>query len=165
MSNQSYPSVNGIAPSWSDVEISFTPDGAAILESEDIAGIKSAPKLDIGTQKGTSGGRPKKRTTGAVEYEASITLYREGYQKLLRALMAKAPTRGNQVRISLVPFEILVQFTPFGSDEIFTRRIKGCRIAGGSMDHKEGSDADQVEVPLSTIEVADVIDGKEVVLI
>ena len=67
--------------------------------------------------------------------------------------------------ISLVQFQIQVQHTPPGSDEIYEFRLKGCRIAGRTLNSAEGSDAEQVEVPLSIIELVDIIDGQEIVLI
>jgi len=112
-----------------------------------------------------SGGRVRRRTTGSVDYEASMTMYRVGYQQLLRALKALAPKRGNQRAIAIVPFNIQILHTPPGSTEIFDVRIKGCRIGGRQLNGAEGTDADLVEVPLNPIEIADMIDGEEVVML
>jgi hypothetical protein len=79
--------------------------------------------------------------------------------------MAKAPTRGNQVLIGRVAFDVTIQHTPLGETEIYETTMKGCRYLGDSEDNGEGSDADQIEVDVNPIEVANIIDGKEVVLI
>ena len=99
MANNDYPVLDGVAPSWADVIVKASPVGAPLIEVKDIKGINTGVTLDIGVQK--AGGRPKKRTTGEAGYEASITLYREGWLKLQRGLMAVAPTRGNQVLLGL----------------------------------------------------------------
>jgi hypothetical protein len=84
----------------------------------------------------------------------------------MRGLIANAPTRGNQALIRLVHFDITVEHTPIGSEEIFRRVYKGCHVmSNGKHDMKEGTDADQVEVPLSCAEIVDIVDGVEVVLI
>jgi hypothetical protein len=163
--NNEYPVLDGVAPSWADIQINITPSGGALIEMKDIAAITRGSTVEVGEQRGASGGRVLKRTTGSVSYEASLTLYRSGYQKLLRGLKDSAPVRGNQKIISLVHFQVQVQHTPEGEDEIFEYRIKGCRVMGATVNDAEGTDAEQVEVPLSPIEIVDMIDGEEVVML
>jgi len=168
MANNDYPILNGIVPSYADIIVRASPAGAALIEMKDIAACNRSRTVEVGVQKGASGGRDMQRTTGVGGQEFTWTLYRTGYQQLFRALMNAAPAsarRGNQVRVSLVHFGIQVQHTPPGSVELFEYRVKGCRVIGDTMAHAEGPDADQVEVPLSVIEIADVIDGVEVVLL
>ncbi len=161
-----YPILDGVAPSWADIIVRATPDGAPLIEVKDIAAINTNVTVEVGEQRGASGGRVMRRTTGQVSYEASMTLYRSGYQKFIRGLKAAAEAaslaRGNQVTIAMVHFGIQVQHTPFGDAEIYEKRIKGCRVLGRDMSLAEGIDADKVEVPLSVIEIVDMIDGKEV---
>lgn len=161
--NNDFPVLDGVAPSWADVIVRLATTGGDLLEMKDISAINSGRTLEVGVAK--RGGRDHKRTTGALSQEASLTLYREGYQKLLRGLKAAAPVRGNQRILSLVHFHIQFQHTPPGSVEIFERRIKGCRVTTDALNSAEGTDADTVEVGLSVIEIADVIDGEEVVLL
>ncbi len=163
--NNEFPILDGIAPSWADIIVRGSADGAPLLEMKDIAAIDTGSTVEIGEQRGASGGRVIRRTTGAASYEASWTLYRSGWQKLLRAWMALAPARGNQRAISLVHFNIQVFHTPPGDTEIYEYRIKGCRIAGRTLNAAEGTEAQQVEVPLNPIEIADVIDNVEVVML
>ncbi len=165
MVQQSYPSVNDIAPSWADIGVTFTVGGGDALDMMDIAGIKWSRKVETGDQRGASGGRVMARTTGQGSQEASATLYRSGLRKLLKSIVAKAPTRGNQKVISGVAFDILIQHTPPGETEIYTTKIKGCRYLGDSDDMKEGNEADKLEVTLNPIEIVQIIDGQEVVLL
>ncbi len=105
------------------------------------------------------------RTTGEKTDEFSWVLYRVGFEKLINGLAALGLTRGNQIAISTIAFGVIVQHTPPGSDSIFAYRAKGCRLIGMNFDHAEGVDADKVEVPLSIIELAYFINGKEIVLL
>lgn len=166
--NQEYPSLDGIAPSWADVKVTFSVFGdsaGAILQTIDIAGIKTGQKLEVGEQMGTSGGRVMRVTTGSSKNEASMTLYKSGARKLKKALVAVAPTRGNQKLISIPRFDILVQYTPPGESEIYVQKIKGCRYAGNDREMKEGNEADKEEIPLIVMEIVDIIDVEEVVLL
>jgi hypothetical protein len=164
--NNDYPILDGVAPSWADIIIRATPVGAPLLEVKDIAAINTNVTVEVGEQRGASGGRVIRRTTGQVSYEASMTLYRSGYQNFIRGLKVAAEaaslTRGNPVTIAMVHFGIQVMHTPINSVEVFEYRIKGCRILGRDLNGAEGTDADQVEVPLSVLEIVDMIDGKEV---
>lgn len=169
MANQLFPSVNGIDPSWSDIQITFNVTDGVSLTIDDIAGVKATRKVDVAVSRGASGGRPKRRTTGSVEYDASLNLYRSGRRKLIKALIPIAESlghvRGNQTLIALVTFDVLIQHTPPGETEIYSRKVKGARYLGDTDDMKEGNEADQQEVPLSVIEIVDIIDGKEIALI
>lgn len=162
-----YPILDGIAPSWADISVKIAATGVDLIRMVDIAAINTGRSVEVGEQRGATGGLVKRRTTGSASQEASMTLYRTGLQQMLRVLKdhAQALPRGNQKRVSLVHFNIFVLHTPPGDDDIYERRIKGCRITGDTMNSAEGSDAQQVEVPLSPIQIVDVIDGEEVVLL
>jgi hypothetical protein len=163
--NNEFPVLDGIAPSWADIIVRATPAGAPLIEMKEIKSISTGTTVEIGEQRGASGGRVIKRTTGSKSDEASSTLYRGGYQNLIRNLAAIAPKRGNQRIVSLVHFGIQVQHTPPGSVEIFEYRIKGCRLLGRTLASEEGNEADTVDVTLNPLEIADMIDGVEVVFL
>jgi hypothetical protein len=165
MTNQAYPSLNDIEPSWADIATTFTVFGGDILDMADIAGIKWDDKVEVGMRRGASGGRVMARTTGSVTNTASAELYRSGHRRLVKALMSKAPTRGSQRLISLVGFDIMIQHTPPGETEIYVVKLSGCRLLGRSFDMKEGNDADKVAVDLNPIGIAEIINGQEVVLL
>jgi hypothetical protein len=158
--NNDFPVLNGIAPSWADVKVSITPDGQALIDMKDIKSINTSSAVEVGEQR--AGGRVMKHTTGSKSDDASMTLYRDGYVKLLRGLKTAAPLRGNTRLIRYVTFGIDYQFTPEGSDDIYERRVKGCFIAGSTDNPSEGTDPSEVEVPLKCKEIVDVIDGEEV---
>jgi hypothetical protein len=165
MANQASPAINDYAPSWADIAVTFTVSGGQALETADIAGVNWSSSVEVGEQRGASGGRVMARTRGDVSYEASLTLYRSGVRKLQRALIEQAPTRGNQALISLAAFDVLIQHTPQGETDIYTTKIKGCRLLGLSDDMAEGNEADKVELTLSPIEIVQIVDGVEVALI
>lgn len=168
--NNDFPVYNGITPSFADLSCKITGTDITLLELKDIKAINTSRTVEIGKQKGASGGRTKKRTTGSQEEEMSWTLYRDGYQRMLRTLLQGAETLGyvrggNQYMISLVHFDFIWHMTPPGDVEIYERRVFGCRVIGDTMNTAEGTDAQEVEVPLSVASIVDIIDGKEVVLL
>jgi hypothetical protein len=174
------PLLNGFAPSWCDIAVRVSPGAGPLIEIGDIAAIDYNASVEVGEQR--EGGRVVNRTRGSSKYEASMKLYASGYQKLLTGMIAAAPVRGSQSLLSLVVFTINIQFTPptggglagqaigaaasaLGVGGIFETRLKGCRILGRNISAAEGNDAQQVEVPLSVIEIVDVINGREIVLV
>jgi len=167
IANQQYPVLNGVAPSWSDIKILISPNPVGpVIEAVDVQSINYASNVEVGLQRGVSGGRVLNRTLGQETPEASMVLYRSGWKKLYTALSVVAPRRGCQVIISPVQFNIHVLWTPLGSVEIFQDMIKGCRVIGRVNAPTEGTDADTVEVPLSVISVASLDElGQEYVLL
>lgn len=165
MINQLYPVINGVDPSWADIKVTATPTGAPIIGCDDVASVDCSSSVEVGYRKGASGGRVMGRTTGEKTDEFSWTLYRVGFDKLIRGLIALAPSRNDQRAVSHVPFGITVQHTPFGVDNIFEIRAQGARLVGMKFSMAEGVDADKVEVPVSIMVLAYFIDGQEVVLL
>ncbi len=163
--NSEYPLYNGVSVSWADLDAKVSPDGGALFTIDDIAAFHTGRSVEVGEQRGRTGGRVKKRTAGAASQEASITFYRDGFQRFIRNLAAIAPARGNQKAIALVHFTVDFKHTPLNDTEIYQRICRGCRYLGDTLDGAEGTDADQIEVPLSVIEIVDMIDGAEVVLV
>lgn len=165
MVNQAFPSLNDVEPSWADIAVTFTISGGPLIKMADIAAIKWSRKVEVGEKRGASGGRVMARTTGQGSQDASATLYRSGMRNLVKGLMTQAPSRGNQLILSGVAFNINIQHTPPGETEIYHVRIKGCRYLGDADDMKEGNDADKLEITLNPIEIANIINGREVVLL
>lgn len=162
MANNDFPVLDGIAPSWADIIVRATPLGGPLIDIKDIKSIETGVTVEVGEQRGASGGRVMKRTTGAVSYEAKATLYRDGYDNLIEKLSALAPKRGKQDLVSLVTFGIQVQHTPPGSSKIFEYRIKGCRLLGRTLASAEGTDADTVDLVLNPLEIVDIKNGREI---
>lgn len=166
MPNQRFTILDGIAPSFADIRVIATPSNAPLIEMEDIKSINTGMSMEIGEQRGASGGRVIYTTTGNVKNEASMTLYATGFNKFLRGLRPLAPLRGGKQRlISLVHFGLQVIWTPPGMTEIFEFRVKGCRYTGRAFNAAEGPDAQTIDVTLNPKEIADMIDGEECVLI
>jgi hypothetical protein len=163
MANNAYPVYNGIAPSWSDVSVRLAGTDVPLLEARDIVGLDDSSTVEVGET--VAGGRVIKTTTGKGKNEGSLKLYREGHNRLLRGLIANAPVRGNQKILSMVHFDVEIQYTPQGSTETYLKRWKGCRVIGDAESGAEGTDATQVEVTVHVKEIARVIDGVEVVLL
>lgn len=165
--NQDFPTLNGEAQSWSNISATLTPHDGAILEVKDFSDVSWSRTVEVAEQRGASGGRPMRRSVGAVSYEAAMTLYASGYETLVEALMAQAPTRGNEVLISLVAFDLQIFHTPVvdPNEQIREVVLKGCRLLSDSFAGAEGVDADKIECGISVIKIAKIVDGKEVVLI
>lgn len=168
-----YPTLDGFAPSWADISVTLVPfagplqgvadaASAALFEMSEIAAVNSGATVEVGSQRGP-GGRVRKRTTGSVDYESSVTFYRSGFQGFLRRIKDVAPLEGNQRRVSLVTFNLNFVHSAPGDPNLYEVRLKGCRYLGRTLNTAEGTDPDQVEVPLSVLQVVDVIDGEEVV--
>lgn len=158
--NQAYPNVNGDVCSWADIGVTINVPGGAEVPLFDLESIKWSDKVEVGEQRGTSGGRVMGTTAGQLSTEATATLSRAGAVQLIEALETAAlslpnAVRGNRVRISGVRFDILIQHTPLGSDRIFEAKLSGCRFLGRSHDLKQGNEADMVEITLNPIEIAE----------
>ena len=163
--NNEYPLYNGHAVSWADLDCKCSSSLVPLFDLTDIAAFHTGRSVEVGEQRGRTGGRVKKRTLGAGSQEASITFYRDGFQGFLRLIAAAAKSRGNQKILTSVEFDVDFKHTPLNDLEIYQRIARGLRVIGDTLDGAEGVDADQIEVPLSCIEIVDIIDGQEVVLI
>ncbi len=79
-----------------------------------------------------------------------MTLYPQRRAEAFAEPDGHRPRRGNQALVSLVHFDIIVQHTPPGDVEIYeSTGLKGCRVSGRTLNSAEGTDAEQVEIPLS----------------
>jgi hypothetical protein len=158
MANQAFPSVNELECSWADIAVTLDVPGGATVGLVDLEGIKWSRKVEVGESRGTSSGRVMKRTAGSESVEASASMTRSGVALLVESLEVAAEaaghTRGNEVIISGVHFNILVQHTPVGSSRIYEARLTGCRFLGDSDDMKQGNEADMIELTLNPIKIA-----------
>lgn len=155
MPNQAFPSVNGHECSWADISVDLNIPGAQAIAIVDLESIKHSGKVDVGESRGTSGGRPMKRTAGSATYEASASLTRSGLVTLITAIADAAKqagaVRGNEVIISAVSFDVLIQHTPLGDTNIYVTKLGGCRLLEDTEDLKQGNDADVIEVTLNPL--------------
>lgn len=146
MAQNEYPTLNEVEPSWADFRISIPLYNGPTIKTPDIAALKWSDKVDIGVVRGV-GGKKRKRTTGQLDNDASMTLYMSGWRILRNALASKSK------QISLVGFDVIGQFTPPGSSDIFNIKLVGARVAGRSFDAAEGPDAQKIEIPLNIMQI------------
>jgi len=163
--NNAFTIFDGIVPSWADLRVSLTPDGASLLDTRDVAEINTNTIVTVGQQGGVTGGRLLARTTGEKKDEASWTLYHSGYQKIIRAFKEIAPQRGNQRIVGLVHFHVQYLWSPPTGTDIFETQLRGVRMLGRELNSAEGPDPNKVKVPLSVAEIVDVVDGEEIVFL
>lgn len=157
--NQAFASVNVHECSWADAEFELSVPGGAKLSIVDFEAAKWARKLERAITKGSSGGRPMKRTRGDASYEASVTASRGGWAIIISALEVYALTipsrvRGDRVVIGGIEFDLLIQHTPQGSPHIYQAKLTGCSYDGDSSDMKQGNEADMIELTVNPIEIA-----------
>lgn len=156
MANE-YPTLNGIAPSWADVEIPIAISGGETVQTSDILAINHSNSIEIGVVRGP-GGKKRKRTRGQGTPEAGMTMTIEGWRLYRRALVAKAtelgyPDPDSLEGYSLVSSNILIQHTPPGESAIYTTTLEGVRVIGVSESHAEGTDAAQTELTLDVMKI------------
>lgn len=153
MANTAYATLQGIAPSWADIGASFSIVGGKILDTLDFADLKFDADNDIGEQRGPSGGRVIRRTTGSLKLSGSMTLYRTGDRVFLAALAEKAPKRSGLAQIGLVHFDILAQWTPPGETGIYEVTLQSCRVKKRGGSSSEGADPEKISYDLSIGEI------------
>lgn len=164
MPQEVYPSYNGVASSWADIQTTYTTTGGAVIQMAAFSDLSFSDTVTVGEQR-NAGPLVTQRSAGEVAQEGKAIFWRDGAEELMAALASEAPTRGNQKRISLVHFDIVAQHTPFGSSDIFEVRLKGCRILSRNFAFTQGPDPDKVECDLSPLQIAQFINGEEVVLL
>ena len=147
MAEQEYPTLNEVEPSRADVQVAIPVYAGPTVQTNDIAAVKWSDKVDVGTVRGTSGGKKRKRTTGEYDCDATLTLYKSGWKVLRQALASKSP------KISLVVFDVLIQHTPPGESGIHTVKLVGCRVVGRSGESTEGTDPEKIEIPLNLMQI------------
>jgi hypothetical protein len=157
MPSQDFASVNEHECSWADIAITPMVVGGRTLKGTDWEGIKWSRKVEVGASRGVSGGRVRKRTAGSEDVEASGSQTRAGWAELMEALEEAAESAGlvrdDEVFISGIAFDILIQHTPLGSSRIYETKLVGCRFLGDSSDMKQGNEAEVIEITLNPIKV------------
>lgn len=158
MAEQEYPSLNGVEPSWSDIDCKFPVYGGTIWKpGPAIAAVEWDDNVDVGDAPGANGGKKWRRTTGVYGCNAKATFYRSGWRAFRQELKQKSR------RLSLVGFDLIIQHTPpieTGDTGIYTVLIKGCRITGRALKHAEGTDADKIEIALNPMTVEEIDPGE-----
>lgn len=157
MANKATYSVNVDECSWADLTATLNIPGGATIPIVDFEAVSWGRTLERGESRGLSGGRPMKRTAGSVSFESAATISRGGaailYEALEVAAEAAGQIRGNEVIISGVRFDLLLQHTPLGDSRIYAVKISGCTLDGDSSDMSQGNEADMIEITLNPISI------------
>lgn len=162
--------LTGRAVSWAEISVVANVGGGVSLPTIDIKSINHESKVDIGEQRGASGGRVMKRTTGALTNTASAVFYRDGLRTLKKALMTAALISGSvnseaHIQLSLVTFDIVVMHSWLDDPEIHCRKFVGCRLFKDGGKHEEGTEAETSDVDLNPLRIIDVVNGVDTVLL
>jgi hypothetical protein len=159
-------SLNGVAPSWSEIQITVNVTGGPTLTVIDIKSIDHESAIARGEQRGASGGRVLKRTTGALTNTASAEFYRDGSKALKRELALVAPKdAAGRPQISKVAFDVVIKHSYDDDADIHVTKLLGCHYDKDGGKHAEGTDAETVAVDLNPIDIVETIDGQDVVLL
>ncbi len=157
MSDNSSASLSIHECSWADISVTLNIPGGATVPVFDLEGWKWSRKNERSTSRGTSG-RPKKRTRGQPDYEASASATRGGWMLMLEAVETAAVSLGrvrdDKVAIGSVDFDVLIQHTPLGDSRIYAVKLTGCSLDGDSSDMKQGNEFDVIELVLNPLEIA-----------
>ncbi len=158
--------LNGESPSWADIETTIAIPGGQTLQTIDYKSIDWDSDVKEGEQRGASGGRKMKGTTGEKTDGASAVFYKSGMKALKRALMAVAPKdSAGRPKLSLVRFNIVVKHSVGDDPDIHVVKLLGCRLLKNAEKHAEGTDPNTVECTLNPLEIVEVIDGVDTVLL
>lgn len=161
---------NGRAVSWAEINLTLNVLGGATINTIDIKSLDHEAKVDRGEQRGASGGRVLKRTTGQITNTAAATFYKDGLRDLKKELVKAAESAGyvdsqGRAQLSKVTFDMVVKHAFEDDAEIYCTKLNKCHLDKDSEKHAEGTDPETVDVDLNPIEIVEVIDGKDTVLL
>ena len=143
----SFPQVAGEKCSFANIEIKIAIGAGQVFRTGDFAAIDWEDGVEFADVPGC-GSMPCGYSVGLYSKSASLSMYRAKFYDLQSAL-ALAPSSVNG--ICLVPFDILVQWTPLdpsAGGRVFTSKIAGAHIMGRTSSNAPGPAASVVAVPL-----------------
>lgn len=159
--------LNERAVSWSDIAFTLDIPGAPQMPVIDIKSLDFEGAVTRGEQRGASGGRVLKKTSGSLKNTCSATFYTSGLDEVIDAFSAIAPKdSAGRPQLSKVTFSMVVKHTFEGEDRIRTVKINGCNLDKIAEKHAEGDDAATIDSDLSPLEIVYVNRaGQDVVLL
>lgn len=164
MAEQSYPTLQGEAQSWANIEVKATMYDGPSIDLSDIAGLDWDNAAERGTQWSTDG-TIKAFTRGRATPSGKISFYADGclafLEKLMDIAIAKGFVENGEAKYGMVSFDILIQHTPLGSTGIRKVELIGCQLAKDAASYSEGTDADKNDLELSVKRVTREINGKK----
>ena len=162
--------INGRAVSWSEIKITANVQGGFSMPQIDVKAINYETKIDIGEQRGASGGRVMKRTTGAASNSGSATFYRDGLRDLKKVIAPVALAAGfvnseGHAQLSLVKFDLVVVHDWADDPEIHQMDLIACQLFKDGGKFEEGTDAETVDVDLNPLRIIETVAGIKTVLL
>lgn len=163
---QQFPTMNGVSPSWAEVQGTVNIAGGPSLPNIDWKAFSWDSNVERGEQRGP-GGRVRARTTGKPNHTASATVYQSGLLTLVRALIPFAPKdSAGRPQLSKVKFDLVLKWSVNNDPDIIERRFKGCSLDKDAGSADDGSvDPTAIDIDLNPLEITMVVDGQEVVLL
>lgn len=160
------PSLNSVTPSWTEINATANISGGTALALPDLKSINWESSIARGEQRGASGGRVVKRSSGAKTDTASWEMYQGGLRDIKRQLMAVAPKdSAGRPMLSKVSFDIVIKWSVDDDADIFIVKLLGCHLDKDSGSASEGTDPNVISTDLNPIEIVEVIDGQDTVLL
>lgn len=160
MATQQFPTYNGVAPSWSNLQLNFGIYDGPSIQTRDVLSIDWSQSLELSEVRGLGGGLLA-RTQGQSSFEGSMTMTVTGWEILRRGLSDVAKQK-DLPGYSLVAMDISAAWALPGADDVKTVTLNGIRITGVSSSNAAGPDAAQVELTLS---IARIVEGDSLPLI
>jgi hypothetical protein len=146
--------INGTVPSSSDVRVDVKLYEGRQVTIVDISAINWKRMVEVGQKRrldGSIGGT----TRGRGSFEASMTLFEEGWAELEAALAEVDPSN-----ISLVQFQVTGLWTPPKQTRLRKVEIKGVRILEDGFQNAEGVDPSTTELKLDPTEIVSYPDAR-----
>lgn len=163
MAQQSYPTLNGEAQSWANIEVKANLYDGPSIDLSDIAGVDWDIAAERGTQRQTNGAI-KAFTRGQSTPSGKVSFYADGclsfVEKLIDIAIAKGFVENGEAKYGMVAFDIIIQHTPLGATGIRQVELLGCQLSKDAASYAEGTDADKNELELSLKRVVRTINGK-----
>lgn len=167
MVQQAYPTLNGQAQSWVDLNGGIVIHDGPTLDLDDIKALKWDVSVEVGTQRRRDG-TVKAYTAGQGTANGSIEFYADGairfVEKLIDVALAKGWTRNGAGIYGRVGFNIITLHTPLGATGMRKVEIMGCRLKKDIAEASEGVDPDSNALDLIVTYVQRTINGKKGVL-
>lgn len=164
MAQQSYPTLQGEAQSWANLEAKANIYDGPSIDLTDIVGIDWDNSAERGTQWGQDGSI-KAFTRGRGSSTGKISFYADGciafIEKLMDIAIAKGFVVNGECKFGMVSFDILIQHTPLGSTGIRQIELLGCQVSKDAASYAEGTDADKNDLEIVVKRVVRTINGKK----
>lgn len=168
MTEQAFPTFNGQAQSWVDLDGAIQIIDGPKLDLEGVKAIKWDNSLEVGVQR-RKDGSIKAYTQGMPTPTGSLEFYADGcinfVEKLIDIAIAKGFVRNGIARYGMVGFSIITMHTPLGTTQMRKIELLGLRVKKDIAEHSEGVEADTNPLEIIVTDVVRTVNGKRGVLL